>query len=463
VLELFGYFVLVYFALLNAIYIAFTLYVAWALPRRLRTDAFAGEEEIFASPLSPGISILVPAFNEEAGIVESVNSFRRLRWPKLEVIVVSDGSTDGTVDRLREAMDLVPVRLAVRDAVAHKPLRETYVSRLDPSVLVIDKENGGKADAQNAGANMARYDYVCVVDSDSVLEENALLRVAKPVLDDPGVVVATGGIIRIANGCRVENGHVVEIGLPRSGVAVMQVIEYFRAFLVGRVSWSRLRALLIISGAFGLFRRDAVTAAGGWWADTVGEDAELVIRMHHHLRERGEDYSVEFVPDPVSWTEAPETLSVLARQRRRWQRGLWESLARHRRMIFNPRYGTVGTLAMPYFLIFELLGPLVEVLGLVALPIAVALDLLAVDFLVVFLMLSIGVGVLLSFGALSLEEFSYRRHTRNRDIVRLLAYAVAENFGYRQLTSFWRLMGLVDVARGETTWGVMPRKGLGTG
>lgn len=460
-LEIFGVAVLVYFAAINAVYLVFTISASQAIGRRLRRQAYSGSEETFASPLSPGISVIVPAFNEEAGIVEAVSSFRRVRYPRLEVVVVSDGSTDATVERLQEAFELVPVRLAMRDTLPYARVRQAYVSRLDPAVIVIDKENGGKADAQNAGASIARHPFLCIVDADAVLEEEALLQVAQPILDDPEEVVGVGGIVRIANGCRIEEGQVVEVALPKSRLAVMQVVEYFRAFLVGRVAWSRARSLLIISGAFGLFRRDVVEAVGGWWTETVGEDAELVIRIHEHLRRRGERYRIDFVPDPVAWTEAPETFSGLGRQRRRWQRGLAESLSRHRRMIGSPRYGPIGLLAMPYFLVFELLGPVIEILGYVALPLAVAFGLLSVDFLVAFLALAIGLGVFLSFAALALEEFSFRRHPRGREVARLLAYAVLENLGYRQLTIVWRLAGLADIARGRSEWGVMTRRGLG--
>jgi cellulose synthase/poly-beta-1,6-N-acetylglucosamine synthase-like glycosyltransferase len=238
------------------------------------------------------------------------------------------------------------------------------------------------------------------------------------------------------------------------------VVEYFRAFLVGRVGWSRLGSLLIISGAFGLFRRSLVEAVGGWWTDTVGEDVELVIRLHRYLRERGEDYRIAFVPDPVCWTEAPEDIRTLSRQRRRWQRGLAESLWRHRRVLGNPRYGVLGLVAFPYFVLFELVGPAIEALGLPAVVAAYAVGGISLQFVGAFLLVSILLGVLLSVSALALEELSFRRHTRNRDVGRMLLFAVLENFGYRQLADMWRLLGLVDVVRRKRAWGDMRRRGL---
>ena len=449
-----------YFVALNAVYLGLTA-IAWrTIDRHRREQAYAATDEAFASPLTPPVSVLLPAYDEEVGIVESARSLLALRYPEHEVIVVNDGSSDGTLAALTEAFALEPVRKVLRESIATAPVRGTYASRRHANLFVVDKANGGKADALNAGVNAARYPYVCAVDADAVLEEDALLRVAKPILDDPELVAATGGIVRIANGCRIENGQVLDVALPSSRLATLQVVEYFRAFLVGRVGWSRLRSLLIISGAFGLFRRSLVEAVGGWSTTTVGEDVELVVRLHRHLRERGEDYRVEFVADPVCWTEAPEDLRQLSRQRRRWQRGLVETLWRHRSIVGNPRYGALGLVAAPYFVVFEVLGPAIEVLGIPAVLASAALGSVSGTFLLAFLVASILLGVLLSVTALALEELGFRRHGRHRDAARLLAFAVVENFGYRQLTSFWRLHAFVDLARRRRGWGAMQRRGL---
>jgi cellulose synthase/poly-beta-1,6-N-acetylglucosamine synthase-like glycosyltransferase len=423
-MEAFGIVAVAYFAALNGLYLVFTG-VAWrSISRHLRRRRYDGADERFASPLTPGISILLPGFNEEAGIVASVRSLLRLRYPDFEIVVVSDGSTDGTLDRMREAFDLVPVRKVVRDALPTAGIRATYASRLHPALFVIDKANGGKADALNAGVNAATKPYVCAIDADAVIEEDALLRVAQPIIDDPERVIATGGIVRIANGCRIEDGAVAEVGLPKSRLATLQVVEYFRAFLVGRVGWSEMNALLIISGAFGVFQRDAVEAVGGWWTGTVGEDAELVVRLHRHMRERGEPYRIAFLPDPVCWTEAPEDLRTLSRQRRRWQRGLAQTLWRHRGAFGRPSHGAFGTIALPYFAIFELVGPVIEVVSYALLPVAVILGLLSPVYLVAFGVVALLLGLLLSVSALALEEFSFRRHPSGREVARMLLYAV---------------------------------------
>lgn len=436
--------------------------IAWRnIKRYLRSRPYAATDDAFASPLTPGVSVLLPAYNEETGIVESVRSLLALRYPRHEVIVVNDGSNDATLARLREAFDLVPVRRAMRGEIASQPLRAVYLSRHNRSLCVIDKENGGKADALNAGIDAAHYPYVCAIDADCVIEEYALLRVAKAILEDPDLVMATGGIVRIANGCRIDHGRVLEVGLPKSRLATVQVVEYFRAFLVGRVGWSSLNSLLIISGAFGLFRRSLLEEVGGYSTDTVCEDMELVLRLHRHLRERNEPYRIEFVAEPVCWTEVPEDLRSLSRQRRRWQRGLGESLWRHRRLIGNPRYGTLGLLALPFFFFFEFVGPVVEALGPPAALAWFTLGHLSAEFMIAFFTVSLLLGTLLSIAALALEEFSFRRHTHGREAGRLLAYAILENFGYRQLVALWRALALIDLARHKKAWGTQRRRGIG--
>jgi cellulose synthase/poly-beta-1,6-N-acetylglucosamine synthase-like glycosyltransferase len=450
-----------YFALLNGVYIVFTLIASRTLGTHLRRRRYSASDEAFASPFTPGITVILPAYNEEAGIVESVRSLLALRYPQFEIVVVNDGSSDATIARLTDAFELVEARRALRDTIPTQPIQGSFVSRRHRNLWVLDKLNGGKADALNAGVRAARHPYICALDADALIEPDALLQVAAPVLDRPDLVVATGGIVRIANGCTIDHGRVLDIRLPSSRLAVLQVIGYFRAFLVGRVGWTRIGALLIISGAFGLFRRDVVEEVGGYWTDTVGEDVELVVRIHRHMRARALPYRVEFVPDPVCWTEAPEDLRTLSRQRRRWHRGLGQTLWRHRRAIGNPRLGTFGLLALPYFLVFEFLGPVVEVLGPPLTIAAFLLGKLSVVFLVSFLIIAFLLGIALTVAALALEEFNFQRHRHPADVLRMLAWAILENIGYRQVNDFWRLLALVDLARRKQGWGAQRRRGIG--
>lgn len=462
-LEAFGVVAVAYFAVLNVNYLVL---VALSFPRitheyELYRQPQLTLQETLVSPLTPPISVLVPAFNEEQGIVESARSLLALQYPEYEVVIVNDGSTDSTLARLTEEFDLVPVRKALRTTLPSAPVRGAYLSRRHQNLWVIDKENGGsKADALNCGLNAAQHPLFCAVDADTLLERDGLLRIVRRLLEDEHVVAA-GGIVRIVNGCTVDHGIVTEVALPSSRLAVMQVIEYFRGFLIGRVGWSRAGWLIVISGAFGLFRRQVVEAAGGYWTGTHAEDLELVLRLHRYLRERAEPYRIEFVPDPVCWTEAPETFEALGRQRRRWHGGLAQSLYRHRRMILNPRYGGLGLVGLPYYVFAELLSPLVEFAGLPALVAGVAFGLISPVFLAAFAVLALLLTVLVSFSALALEEFSFRRHTSNRDALRLLVYAFLEPFGYRQLIDFWNATGVIEALLGRQAPRVLPRKGIG--
>ncbi len=451
--------VLGYFVLLNACYLATSLIAFRALrsyARRLKTI----DVEDLLSTAAPPITLIAPAYNEEATCVEAVRSLLTLRYPEFEVLVVNDGSRDRTLERLTDAFDLVPAARAVMAEIPTQPVRGVFRSRRFPNVWVVDKENGGKADTLNAGLARCHTPLFCAMDADSLLEREALSRIVRPFLEDR-TTVAAGGIIRIVNGCTVEHGVVTRVALPRSRLARFQVLEYLRAFLAGRMGWAALDATLIISGAFGLFRRSIVVDAGGFATDTVGEDMELVVRLHRHCRAHGIPYRISFVPDPVAWTECPESLRVLGRQRERWQRGLAESLTRHWRLLFNPRFGKVGVLAYPYFFFLEMVGPLIEMGGYVGFVIALAIGHVGSAYLVAFFLVAFVLGAVLSVAAIALEELSFRRYPRMRDLARLMGLAALEPFGYRQLNTFWRLKGLVSAARRKRGWGEMTRKGFG--
>jgi cellulose synthase/poly-beta-1,6-N-acetylglucosamine synthase-like glycosyltransferase len=410
---------------------------------------------------APPIALLAPAYNEALTIVESVRSLLSLQYPNFEIIVINDGSKDETLEVLRAAYELAPVDRHYELSIAHQPIRGVYRARHQPRLIVIDKENGGKADALNAGINVSRAPIFCSMDADSLLEPDALLRAVRPFVDDPERTVAVGGTIRIANGCRIEHGRVVEVGVPRNPLALLQTVEYLRAFLMARLAWSRINALTIISGAFGLFRRAAVIEAGGYTHGTVGEDMELVVKLHKLMREKGRPYRIGFVPEPVCWTEAPESLAVLGRQRARWHRGALETFERHWKVMFNPRYGRLGPLGFGYILLVDVIGPIVEALGYLLIPAFWALGILSFDYLLGFLAISFTFGVVISVGALALEESELRRFPRARDLVLLTLVAVLENFGYRQLNNLWRLRGTWQYLRRSQSWGTMTRKGFG--
>ncbi len=457
--------VLWYFVALNTSYLALIAIAATEVGRLTRRASFVSHEDIFANPLTPPVSIIVPAHNEDAVIVESVRAMLALKYSEFEVIVVDDGSTDETFTRLRDAFDLESIdRVAPGQIETIGEITGVYASRSGEPLVVVRKVSAGlRSDAVNAGLDLARYPLVCMVDADSILEETALLAVAKPFVDDPRHVVAAGGLIRVANGTSIYRGRVEDARHSSRWLARIQSVEYIRSFLLGRLGWSRLGSLLIISGAFGLFRRDVVLEVGGLDPRSLGEDAELVTTIHEHLRDTGRDYRVVFVPEPVCWTEVPETFAQLAKQRRRWSRGLAQLVRKHRGMIGRPKYGRIGMVALPYYVAFELVGPVIEATSLVALVAGLALGVVSPWFAAAFALAAIGYGLLVSACALAIEEVAFHRYHRWSDLQRSFAAAVAETIGYRQLHSWWRLRGLYDEIRGrQAAWGEMQRRGFTT-
>lgn len=454
----FQWFYPLYFVALNAGYLALNIVALFALNRLVESRAAQGLPPVYSSFGLP-ISIIVPAHDEAVTIGDSLHALLQLEYPQYEIIVVNDGSTDATLEVLEKEFALQPFPEAYRVRVPVQPIRRIYRSSAHPKLRVIDKDNGGKADALNAGLNAARYPIFCGIDADSILARDSLDKVVQPFLEDP-TTIAAGGTIRIANGCRVDQGFIERVGLPRSRLATIQIVEYLRAFLFGRLGWSPLNALLIISGAFGLFRKEAVIAAGGYRTDTVGEDMELVARLHRRARLAQQPYRITFVPDPICWTEAPEDWSTLCRQRMRWQRGLAESLSANYALCFNRHGGTAGWLAFPFLLAFELLGPFIEVSGFVFFLTAAACGWVSYQAFAIFLSLAIGLGIFLSVGALLLEELSFHVYPRIGQTLKLLLAAVVENLGYRQLLSVWRFIGLMQWAFGtKGRWGTMRRRG----
>jgi cellulose synthase/poly-beta-1,6-N-acetylglucosamine synthase-like glycosyltransferase len=457
-IEFVTWFVLCYFIMLNGGYLLLNLMSLRALHRRGQ-EQFLDKVPRAYSGLEPPVSILVPAYNEEATIAASIRSMLQLTYSEFEIVVINDGSKDGTLDVLMREFGLLPFPEAYRRQIATREIRQVYRATPFPNLCVIDKVNGGKADSLNAGINASRYPLFCGVDADSILQRDSLEKVVEPFLRDP-TVVATGGTVRIANGCEVSGGFLTSVGLPKNIWALFQVVEYLRAFLFGRLGWSAINGMLIISGAFGVFRKDAVILAGGYRPDTIGEDMELVVRMHRLLRAKGVPYRVEFVPDPVCWTEAPEDYKTLKNQRIRWQRGLAESLSSNWGLMFSRNGGAPGWLAFPFMLAFEWLGPIVELFGYAFMVVAVLAGAVSWQAFGAFLFLAVGLGILLSASGLLLEEMSFHIYPKGKQLLLLGLVVLVENLGYRQLNTVWRLTGLYRWAtQKESAWGTMKRKG----
>jgi len=451
--------ILSYFLVLNTFY---ALLLVLAIPEIWEQTRLAEDEDfqrLMQSDALPPITILVPAYNESATIETSVTAILTLEYRNFEVVVVNDGSKDETLERMRHTFELYEVPRTYPEAIPTRPVRAVYRSRTRTRLLVVDKENGGKADSLNAAINASRFPLVIAVDADTLIEPDALLRLTRPFLLGARIA-AVGGTVRVANGCTVRDGRVTDARVPRRFLPGIQVVEYLRAFLFGRLGWNRLGGSLVISGAFGLFRKDYLHAIGGYHPASVVEDLDLVVRLHRYLQERKIRYEIAFIPDPVAWTEVPESGRILSRQRERWHRGLIAAMWQYKGMLFNPRYGRVGLIAMPFFTFGEMLAPLVEVLGYVVTIVGLAYGAIDTSFALLFLLVAWGYGMLLSIWAVVLDEVSFRRYGRLGDLVRLLVYATFETFGYRQRTVWWRLKAFVNVWKRRQVWGEMVRKGF---
>ncbi len=458
-------FFLAYFLVLDVVYASLLAISFLESGRDMRRVALGGTDALMRSPFTPPISIILTALNEEATIVESVDALRLMEYREFEIVVVDDGSTDSTLARLTEAYQLVPSTEPVRAQLRCQPVRGVFVSGRLPNLVVVSKDNGGcKADASNAGINAARFPLVCVTDADAVLDKDTLSRVVRPFVERPRETIAAGGTIRAINGCRVEAGRVTRVGAPRNPLAAIQVVEYLRAFIASRTAWSRLGAFFLISGAFGVFRKDALVEVGGYDPRAIGEDMELTLRLHRHFRASGRPYRIVFVPDPVVWTEVPETLKALRSQRKRWHRGLLQCLWWNRGVVFRPSFGLVGMVALPYLWMFEAGGAVVESVGYVVMVVAFVTGRLNTSYFVLFVLLAMAYGVALSVSALLIDQTRATRSQSTAGVVWLLACTVLENFGYRQMLTVWRFMATVEVLAGrKATWEPLERKGFDSG
>jgi cellulose synthase/poly-beta-1,6-N-acetylglucosamine synthase-like glycosyltransferase len=493
------------FLLYFLVYNSYTLWLIGLSARQVRRRV-AGHfiedlDLIDEGDLTKPLSMIVPAYNEEVTIVDSVTGFVQCDYPRFEVLVVNDGSSDGTLARLKEAFRLRRSDVPYRQGIATARVRAMYEATvpLPPAVIrvvVIDKENGGKADALNAGINASATPYFVSLDADSILDQRALKELMRVVQEDPGVV-AVGGQVAIANGCTVRNSHVVSVGLPARSLPRFQMIEYLRSFTTARTGLDRMHSILILSGVFAVFEKDTVIRAGGYLTPflrhrltqeyvgervgTVCEDMEIIVRLHRFVLDKLHDRKVVFLPHPVAWTEVPETFESLRKQRGRWYRGLRESLRYHRGMLWRTKYGRIGWFALPAFWLFEYFGPLVELAGYAAMLFLLIMELvweqpfINYDYFWAFLLASVGYGILVNIFAVLVGAWRFRYGLADRlqrrllpfgrrsEVLVLLAYAVLENFGYRQLTLYWRLRGLWDAWRGKTGWEKFSRVGFRPG
>jgi cellulose synthase/poly-beta-1,6-N-acetylglucosamine synthase-like glycosyltransferase len=452
--------IITYFLSLNSVYLLLVISSLIYIRQQMLLSDVVKPSSLFKSKVYKTISILVPAYNEAGNIIESVESLLRLEYPEYEIIVINDGSSDETIERLKDHFKLTKTELFYKQSIDHQPVRGIYKTAEIPNLTVIDKENGGKSDALNAGINVSDYDLVCSIDADSILEQDVLKKLIQTFVRHKDTIAA-GGIVRVINGCKIVNREIKEIHVPDGFLGRLQSVEYLRAFLFGRVGWDYLKSLLIISGAFGIFDRKAILEVGGYSVDSVGEDIELIIRLHSHFLRSKKEYNIRFLPEPICWTEVPVDYKSLKNQRNRWHRGLADSLWRHKYMLFNPTYGRIGLLVMPFFLIFELIGPIIILLSYLYLGVLFFIPgYTSISFIVLFFAVSVIYGMVVSLISVLAEEIAYKTYSSTKDILILTAYSFIENMGYRQIHSFWQVLGIIDFIKGNKSWGNMRREGF---
>ncbi|MEN8156906.1 MAG: glycosyltransferase [Bacteroidota bacterium] len=451
-------------ALIFSTYLILTLYSAISLRRYLRKNSYVDYNAIVSSPLTPSISVVAPAYNESRTIVDNIRTLLSLYYNNFEVVVINDGSTDDSMEKMIEKYELEKVNYYFDYRLPCKRIRGVYKSknRSFKKLTVIDKLNGGKADALNAGLNVIRNDLVVSIDADSIMEPDALLKLVKPFMEAKEKrVIGAGGVIRIANSCEISGGHINKINLPKKFLPRAQVMEYTRAFLMGRMAWSELDGLLLISGALGIFDREIVIKAGGYHTNTVGEDMELVVRIRRYMAEHNLDYDVVYIPDPLCWTEVPSNLKILARQRSRWTRGTMETLMTHRKLLFNRRYGKLGMLGYPYWLLFEYLAPIIEFLGILWFIFLVITGNLNWPFFLLLTGFVYFFAVSLSIWSILFEEITFHKYEKRRDVLRLVGTAFLEPIFYHPVVMLMSIKGNIDKLLNRNTWGKMERKGFG--
>lgn len=463
ILEILGVIFLIMSFSIIVIYLTIMILSALEMRDHRRKNRFADYQDIITSPIAPGVSILAPAFNEGQSIVQNAQSLLSLHYGKFEVIVINDGSKDDTLQKLIEAFHLEKTNYAYFPEIETKEVKGVYksVNSSFSKLTIIDKENGGKADALNAGINIAEMEILACIDVDCILSNESITRMVRPFMEETNrKVIAVGGVIGIANNCDIQDGTVTEYRIPTSLLGRFQVIEYLRAFLMGRMAWARINGLMLISGAFGFFRKDLVQAVGGYFPKTVGEDMELVVRMRRYMEERNLPYKVGFIPDPLCWTEVPESEDILARQRNRWMRGTIETLQLHKVIKMNPKYGVMGMISYPFLTIFEKAAPIIETAGIIYTGILLFIGDFSAIYFFSLLVLMYLLSLLVSSFSILYEQISYNNYKDKKDLNRLILTILVEPFLVHPKVVLWGLKGHIDFITGKGGWGKMIRTGF---
>lgn len=457
-------FILFYTVIIISAYMILAIISAFALINYFRRNRLTDYSAILSSPLTPGVSVIAPAYNAGKNIVNSVNALLLLHYPEHDVIVVNDGSTDDSLQKLIEIYELEKVNYFIDSRLETKTVKNVYKSHniSYKNLLVIDKEKGGKADALNTGINASSKPYIVSVDVDSIIEPDALLKLIKPFLEETDKkVIASGGVIRLANSCTIENGKVTNVNLPRRMLLRFQVLEYMRTFIMARMAWSKLNGMFILSGTLSMLDREIAIKCGGYYDQTVGEEMELIVRMRRYMSANGKRYKVQYIPETLCWTNCPDTYGTFESQRNRWTRGSIDTLLIHRKIFFNPKYGILGMLSYPFFLLFEWLLPIVETCGICYFLLLAIFGPVNWTFLILLFVFIYLYAVFMSASAIFIEQLAFHRYTKKSDVFRLILTALIEPFTYQLIITLIAISGnFMYFILGKKTWGVMKHRGF---
>ena len=463
ILYIFNNLILIYAIILCVSYLILAVISAFSLIRYKRKNSFVDYNVILSSPLAPTISIIAPAFNESKSIVDNIRAILALHYNHFEVIIINDGSKDDTLEKMIKVYELEKVEYSYKPVLPTQEIKGIYksVNHSFANLTIIDKVNGGKADALNAGLNISGNDFYVAMDVDSVIEPDALLKLVKPIMESTDRrVIGTGGVIRIANSCKIINGHIVDVEVPKNLLARFQVLEYTRSFLMGRIAWSKINGILIVSGALGLFDKQVVIKCGGYNPNTVGEDMELVVRMRRYMYEQDIKHKIEYIPDPLCWTEAPTSLKILGRQRNRWTRGTMDSLFIHKKIFMNYKYVKMGMIGHPFWLFFEWLAPIIECLGIIYFLVLWYLGQINWPFFLLLLAFVYLFSVAFTSYAILYDELTFQRYKGRVQVMTLFLTTFIDPIIYHPLTLFWSIWGNISYLKGSKSWGEQERKGF---
>jgi len=420
---------------------------------------------LLSSPLAPGITVLAPAFNEGLTIIFNVRSLLTLNYPRYEIIIVNDGSTDNSLEQMIEEFELVAVDFAYNAKIQTRPVRKIYKSS-NPAyakLMVIDKVNGkSKADAVNAGINAASYPHFVCTDVDCILDKNTLLELIKPVMqEEKKRVIATGATLRIANSCEFDQGVMTRMRPPREILPRFQEVEYIRAFVLGKMGWTLLNCVPNVSGGLGLFDKEIAIRSGGYDHSSFGEDMELMTRMCRYAHDNKIDYAIRYIPKTLCWTEAPVTVKIFNRQRTRWARGLAQLMYAHFGMFFNPRYGRMGMIIFPYNFFFELLAPIIEFTGIIYYIVMTIFGLINWPTALILLIFVYTYSVMITTLAILWDQLSFKYYRTWKEVAFLCTTPFMEFFLYHPLIVIFALRGYWYFLTGKkSTWGNMQRRGF---